>query len=149
MTPNDDPTEAATSRTVGDLMTLEPVVIRSDASLSEAVQLMDLRGVGGLPVVDGAGDVVGVITKTDLVNARATEYLWANWDELGVRHLMTSPPLTIRRSSGLDVATRRMERHHVHRLVVVADDDPTLPIGVITTTDLVHALAQDTQQAPS
>ena len=66
-----------------------------------------------------------------------------------VGDLMTSPPLTIRRSSALDVATRRMERHHVHRLVVVADDDPTLPIGVITTTDLVHALAQDTQSAPS
>ncbi len=71
MTPNEDRTEAATSRTVGDLMTLEPVVIRSDASLSEAVQLMDLHAVGGLPVVDGAGDVVGVITTTDLVHALA------------------------------------------------------------------------------
>ena len=36
-----------------------------------------------------------------------------------------------------------MERNHVHRLVVVADDDPTVPIGVISTSDLVRALARD------
>ncbi len=35
-----------------------------------------------------------------------------------------------------------MERHHVHRLVVVADDDETLPIGILSTTDLVHAIAR-------
>jgi CBS domain-containing protein len=57
---------------------------------------------------------------------------------------MTSPPLTIRRSTSLEIAARRMERHHVHRLVVVADDDPVLPIGVISTSDLVRALAQET-----
>jgi CBS domain-containing protein len=36
-----------------------------------------------------------------------------------------------------------MERDHVHRLVVVADDDPTIPVGVISTSDVVRALARD------
>ena len=36
-----------------------------------------------------------------------------------------------------------MEQHHVHRLVVVADDDPILPIGVISTSDVVRALASE------
>ncbi len=150
-TPTPDPTPASfaapspsVSRTVGDLMTVEPIVVRAEASLSDAVHLMDLHHVSGLPVVDTAGDVVGVISQTDLVNARATEYLWANWTGLAVRHLMTSPPVTVRRSTPLDMAARRMERHHVHRLVVVADGDPTLPIGVISTSDLVRALAQET-----
>ena len=144
MTP-DKPIAAPTAQqTVGDLMAVEPIVIRSDASLSEAAHLMDLHHVSGLPVVDVAGNVVGVISQTDLVNARATEYLWANWTGLAVRHLMTSPPVTVTRSTSLDVATRRMERNHVHRLVVVADDDPTVPIGVISTSDLVRALAQET-----
>lgn len=144
MTPEEPIAAPTAQQTVGDLMAVEPIVIRTDASLSEAVHLMDLHHVSGLPVVDAGGEVVGVISQTDLVNARATEYLWANWTGLAVRHLMTSPPLTVTRSTSLDVATRRMERNHVHRLVVVADDDPTVPIGVISTSDLVRALAQET-----
>ena len=35
-----------------------------------------------------------------------------------------------------------MERDHIHRLVVVADDDETIPIGILSTTDLVHAMAR-------
>jgi CBS domain-containing protein len=34
-----------------------------------------------------------------------------------------------------------MERQHIHRLVVVADDDENLPIGILSMTDLVHAIA--------
>jgi CBS domain-containing protein len=126
-------------------MSIEPVVVHADASLSEAVQTMDDRGISGLPVIGPAGDLVGVISEVDLVHARATEWLWANWTGLAVRHLMTSPPVTIRRSETLEVATRKMERNHVHRLVVVADDDDALPIGVISTSDLVRALASETR----
>jgi CBS domain-containing protein len=143
--PSPDPANVPVSRSVGDLMALEPIVIRVDASLSEAVRLMDEHHISGLPVIDHAGDVVGVISRTDLVHARATEYLWANWAGLAVRHLMSSPALTVRRSTPLDVAARRMERNRVHRLVVVADLDPDLAIGVISTSDLVRALAQETR----
>ncbi len=100
--------------TVGDLMAVEPIVVASDASLSEAVRLMGHHRVSGLPVVGAAGDVVGVISQTDVTHARATEYLWANWAGLAVRHLMTSPPVTVLRSTSLEVATRKMERHRVH-----------------------------------
>lgn len=130
-------------RTVGDLMAIEPIVIRSDASPSEAVGLMNEYRISGLPVVNHIGQLVGVISQTDLVRARATEYLWANWPGLTVRHLMTSPPVTVRRSTPLTIAARRMERLHIHRLVVVADDDPALPIGVLSTSDLVRSLANE------
>jgi CBS domain-containing protein len=143
--PSPEPASVPVSRSVGDLMALEPIVIRVDASLSEAVRLMDEHHISGLPVIDHAGDVVGVISQTDLVHARATEYLWANWAGLAVRHLMSSPALTVRRSTPLEVAARRMERNRVHRLVVVADLDPDLAIGVISTSDLVRALAQETR----
>ncbi len=128
-------------RLVGDLMAVEPVVIRSDAGLGEAARLLERHHISGLPVVDGAGTLVGVISQTDLLRARATEYLWANWQGLHVKHLMTSPALTIHRDQPLAVAARRMERHHVHRLVVVADGDESLPIGVISTSDLVRAMS--------
>lgn len=128
-------------RLVGDLMALEPVLVRADASLAEAARLMEGHHISGLPVVDGGGTLVGVISQTDLLRARATEYLWANWPGLRVKHLMTSPALTIHRDQPLAIAARKMERHHVHRLVVVADDDETLPIGVISTSDLVRAMS--------
>jgi CBS domain-containing protein len=127
---------------VQDLMATEPVVVRADASLSEAARLLDEYDISGLPVVAPDGDLVGVISQTDLVRARATEWLWANWTGLHVRHLMTSPPITIGRGSTLDAAAIKMEHERVHRLVVVADDDEAIPIGVISTSDLVRALAR-------
>jgi CBS domain-containing protein len=137
--------QATRRLTVGDLMALEPVVVRADAPLSEAARTMDDYDVSGLPVVAPTGELVGVISETDLVRARATEWLWSNWTGLQVRHLMTSPALTIGRSAGLEAATRKMEEHHVHRLVVVADDDPLVAVGVISTSDVVRALARDSR----
>jgi CBS-domain-containing membrane protein len=128
--------------TVGDLMTLDVVAVRANASLDEAATLLDRHHVSGLPVVDGSGSLVGVLSQTDLVRARSTEYLWANWPGLAVRHLMSSPAITVRRSVPIPTAAARMERERIHRLVVVADDDETLPIGILSMTDLVHAIAR-------
>ena len=130
------------SITVGDLMAEEPIVVRADAPLSEAAHLIDEYDISGLPVIAEAGDLLGVISETDLVRARATEWLWANWTGLHVRHLMSSPALTIHASAPVAAAAIQMERDHVHRLVVVSDDDPLMPIGVISTSDLVRALAR-------
>jgi len=138
-----DPRQA----TVADVMVLDVIVVRANAPLEQAAELMDRHHVSGLPVVDAAGTLVGVVSQTDLVRARSTEYLWANWPGLSVRHLMTSPPLTVHRSTTLSVAAAQMERHHVHRLVVVADDDETLPIGILSTTDLVHDIARTARDA--
>jgi len=137
-------TERITAPIVGDRMALEPIVIRSDASLTEAASLMDHRHIHGLPVVDASGSLVGVLSQTDLTRARGTEYLWANWPGLAVRHLMTSPAITVHRSTPLAIAARKMERHRIHRLVVVDDLDETIPIGVLSMTDLIHAIAEET-----
>jgi len=143
---NDVPMHAP--RLVGDLMALEPVVVRADVHLTVAAKLMEQHGFGGLPVVDGAGTLVGVISEMDLLRARATEHLWANWSGLRVKHLMTSPALTIHRDQPITIAARKMERHHVSRLVVVAGDDETLPIGVLAASDLVRAMADQVAGEP-
>lgn len=129
---------------VADRMALDPIVIHVDASLTQAAQVMDGNHVHGLPVVDHTGALVGVLSQTDLNRARTTEYLWVNWPGLAVRHLMTSPAITIHRSTPLIVAARKMEQHGIHRLVVVEDGDETTPVGVLSMTDLIHALAQET-----
>ncbi len=129
--------------TVADHMATNPILIRADASLTDAVALMDHHHVHGLPVVDHNGALVGVLSQTDLNRVRATEYLWVNWPGLAVRHLMTSPAITIHRSTPMIVAARKMEQHQIHRLVVVEDGDETTPIGVLSMTDLIHALADE------
>ena len=127
--------------TVAEHMHPDPILVRADASLAEAIELMDRHHVHGLPVVDHTGALVGVLSQTDLNRARSTEYLWASWPGLAVRHLMTSPAITIHRSTPLIVAARKMERHQIHRLVVVEDGDDASPIGVLSMTDLIHAFA--------
>src|SRR3972149_8129889 len=107
----------------------EPIVIRSDASLTEAAALMDQRRIHGLPVVDASGSLVGVLSQTDLSRARGTEYLWANWPGLAVRHLMTSPAITVHRSTPLAIAARKMERHRIHRLAAGGGPDRKDPDG--------------------
>ena len=134
---------------VADHMASSPILIRADASLSEAVALMDRHHVHGLPVVDGDGVLVGVLSQTDLNRARSSEYLWANWPGLAVRHLMTSPAITVHRSTPLLAAARRMEEEHIHRVVVVEDGDDGTPIGVLSMSDLIHAMAAETAPSPT
>jgi predicted transcriptional regulator len=132
--------EAVAMPTVAELMTPDPIVIEEDASLDDAVRLLEENEITGMPVVDRDGVLVGVISHTDIVRARAVAHLWHRWPGLHVRHLMHAPALTADRAMTLEEAAQIMERAHVHRLVVVGDDQLT-PVGVISTTDLVRALA--------
>ena len=52
--------------TVGDLMTRDPIVVAADAPLRDAAELMDYIDISGLPVVGPDGELVGVISQTDL-----------------------------------------------------------------------------------
>jgi CBS domain-containing protein len=126
--------------TVGDIMSSQPVVVRSDASIELAASLLAEHGFAGLPVIDPGGALVGVISETDVVRIHSTDYLWAHRHHLLVRHLMTAPAVAVHRSTPVELAARRMRRHQVHRLVVVADDDELRPIGVISASDLVRAI---------
>ena len=133
--------------TVGDLMTPDPVRIRADAPLAKAARLLDQHHVHGLPVVDASGALVGVVSQTDMLRARTTEYLWSWWRGLQVRHLMTSPALTVTADATLTDAATRMEEYQVHRLVVVGTDG-TSPIGIVSTSDLVRAMASEVDDGP-
>ena len=138
-------TTHTTGPTVGELMSIEPVTVAIDESVTQAERLMSERGITGLPVVDRVGRLKGVLSQTDIVRALASGQPVATWPRLAVRHLMTSPALTIRLDETLLTAARLMEQHHVHRRVVVAPDGEH-PVGVISTTDLVRALADLLEQ---
>ena len=133
--------EVRTPLTVGQLMTPEPIVIDESAPADVAVRVLEEHEISGLPVVDSDGVLVGVISESDIVRARATEHLWSRWPGLRVRHLMHAPVLTADGSMTLEEAAQLMERAHVHRLVVVGDDQ-LRPVGIVSTSDLVRALAR-------
>ena len=137
--------ETPARRSVADLMTPDPVTVRADDPLSEAVRLLDEHRISGLPVIDNAGVLVGVVSNTDILRARASAHLWGNWPGLAVRHVMTQPAIHVLPSTSIDEAARLMDRDRVHRLVVVADEDRRRPIGVIGVSDIVRSVAEDQQ----
>ncbi|HET7471824.1 MAG TPA: CBS domain-containing protein [Candidatus Limnocylindrales bacterium] len=128
-------------RTVGELMTRDPILAHLDMALSDAADLMDFYRVTGLPVVDSSGALCGVISQTDLLHARTTEALWAAWPGLAVRHLMTSPAVTVTAGTSVDEAAALMERLRIHR-VVVTDISGEVTIGILAVADLVRAMAE-------
>jgi CBS domain-containing protein len=138
-------TTAANDLRVGDLMSNDPVVIGADAQATEAERLLKTYRVSGLPVVSGNA-TVGVISQTDLVMARSSAMISGNWARLQVRHLMTTPAVTVRTGTSLKRAAQLMVTRHIHRLVVI--DDEEVPIGVISSLDLLRTLFEDPDLRP-
>jgi CBS domain-containing protein len=128
------------AKTVGESMTANPISIDESASLAEAAKLLDTRKITGLPVVDGNGALVGVLSQTDLVRVRANQHLNAQWPGLPVGQIMTKPALTIAASASLEEATKKMAELRVHRLVVV--DAAANPIGILSTSDLFRSMVR-------
>ena len=94
----------------------------------------------GVPVLKD-GRLVGVLSQTDLLTAHEIEMIAANWGRLRVRHLMTSPAVTIEETATVADAARIMVDRHIHRLVVLGNDG-SAPIGVLTTTDLLKGMLE-------
>jgi CBS domain-containing protein len=127
----------ATTLRVGNLMTVDPVVVDPDASVHDAELLLKSYRISGLPVT-ADGVVVGVISQTDLLNARSSELIGANWERVKVRHLMSRPAVTVHVATTVVRAARLMLDQHIHRVVVVDEDDA--PVGVLTASDLLRVL---------
>ena len=138
-------TTAASDLRVGNLMTIDPVVIGPDAQASEAERLFKTYHVSGLPVVSGDA-TVGVISQTDLVVARSSGMISGNWERVLVRHLMTTPAVTVHTGTTLARAAQLMVTRHIHRLIVVDDEDA--PIGVVSSLDLLRVLFNDSDIGP-
>lgn len=127
---------------VADVMTLDPVVVGRDASIEEAAGLLHANSISGLPVVDDAGALVGVISQSDLVDIMETavgRLIRTRPSGLRVGELMSSPAVTIPMTVSLAEAARVMLGARVHRLV--ATDEAGRPVGVLSATDFVTLYA--------
>lgn len=122
---------------IGAVMTPFPVVVSVDMPLDEVAELLAQNDITGAPVVDAEGRLVGVISQTDLVHTvAAPTSVGRRWAGYRARHIMSRQPVTARADMPLFDAVRRLERHGVHRLVIIADDSVT-PIGIVSTSDLL------------
>jgi CBS domain-containing protein len=133
---------AADELVVADIMTLDPVLITVDAPLEDAEVLMRERAVSGLPVVDSDGSLVGVISRTDVVEDGTIPMailLRRMPSGLRVGELMSSPAITVETTDPLIEAARRMRDNRIHRLVAV--DDRGRPVGVLSASDFVALYA--------
>ena len=120
-------------------MTSRPVVAMEDDAIAGVAELLAGYEITGLPVVDAADRLVGVISQTDLVEASGSTLPWTGWHGLLVRDLMTTSQDHFCVGSTGREAARQMTAEHVHRLVVV--DDRQTPIGIISESDIVREIA--------
>jgi acetoin utilization protein AcuB len=131
--------------TVGDWMTSDPATVEEDASVLEAIHLLEERHVRGLPVMR-AGRLVGIVTETLLLGympPRATSldqwelrYLVARTP---VRDAMDPTPHTISPETGLSEAARLLHERRLHGALVV--DGRGDLVGIFTTAEALVALA--------
>ncbi len=138
-----DPTTSGSDLRVADLMTIDPITVELEATIEVAEELMRRHRVSGLPVVDQAGRLIGVISQTDILylDVPAVRALIRN-RERGVRvhEVMSAPPVTIDASASIQDAAIRMHTEHIHRLVAV--DEHGRPVGVISAMDFVTLAAE-------
>jgi IMP dehydrogenase len=108
-------------------MIMNPITLGPERPLREAVTLMSRFRISGVPIVDGEGRLVGIITNRDLQFER-------NLDQ-PIREAMTRENLvTAPVGTNLDEAERILARHRIEKLPVV--DDHGVLKGLITVKDI-------------
>lgn len=134
---------------VDDVMTKDVVSVREETPFRDIVDLLITRRVSAVPVVDGSGRLVGLVSEADLLHkveaaGGATSRIFDAWRRRGDRtkasgrtaaEVMTSPVVTVEPSLSLAAAARRMHREHVKRLPVV--DSAGCLVGIVTRSDLL------------
>src|ERR671919_514368 len=112
-------------------MIVDPVTIRPDRPVSEALQVMERFHISGVPVVDETGHLVGIITNRDL--RFETRF------DIPVAEVMTKQPLvTVPVGTTLEQAKTVLQKHRIEKLLVV-DDDKHIK-GLITVKDIQKAI---------
>ncbi len=130
---------------VADLMRRDVKTVDIDATVEDAITTLADVHVSALPVTDARGQVVGVLSTTDILGALAEttepEVRERLLDDTPVRDLMTPRSRVIAPDADVLDAAREMLRLGVHRLFV---EEHGRLVGVISQTDIVAAVATAT-----
>jgi CBS domain-containing protein len=148
-------------KTVGEVMTRDPILVKPQTPLEEAIKILAEKRIGGLPVVDDSGKLVGVLSEGDLMWQEAEvkppsyimlldsviylenpgRYQRELHKALGqtVGEVMSDNPLTIKSEKKAKDAARLMNEKRIDRLPVI--DDAGKVVGIITRGDIVRIMA--------
>lgn len=117
-------------------MSAPPITVQADSSYQRALQLMDSHRLHHLPVINGDGQLVGIVTERDLLLA-ASHYGLADVEVVEIMHkgaITATPEMTIAQAAAL------LLEKHIGGLPVV--DAQQQVVGVITETDLLRAFVE-------
>ena len=119
------------------------ITCRPDTPVNEVAETMEAKDISALVVVDAAGDAIGVISRTDLVNARFIEPYLKHWRGMTAEHLMSKPVISVSPDTAISEAVRMLHEKRIHRLVVVEkSQDHVRPVGILSVTDLAKHVGE-------
>ncbi len=127
---------------VADLMTKDVQSVRDDANIADVILTLAESHVHAVPVLNGRGQFVGVLSTSDVLEAAAETASAGEREDLFnrtlVRDIMTTLPRTIAPDDDARDAAQQMFYLDVHRLFVTVNKEL---VGVISQSDLVRAIA--------
>ncbi|HOK51171.1 MAG: IMP dehydrogenase [Bacteroidales bacterium] len=112
-----------------NVMIFDPVTIHGDATVADALQLMNENKIGGIPVVDENRRLIGIVTNRDLrfeTNLRRP-----------IAEVMSKDIISITEQTDLDHAANILQKHKIEKLPIV--DEKGLLIGLITYKDITKS----------
>ena len=128
---------------VQDWMRRRVVTCRRETPVAEVAATLDANDISALVVVNEQGDAVGVISRTDLVNARFVQPYMKHWRGLNAEHLITQPVISVSADTTIDEAVQLLNEKHIHRLVVIEKASGHIrPVGILSVTDLAKHVGE-------
>jgi CBS-domain-containing membrane protein len=144
----------ARSITARDIMTRDVVSVKPEDTLENVVGVMSAKRISGVPVLDPAGKVLGIISEKDIVSRllgddsgnlmslvsgciRAEGCLCRTLRSLTAKEIMTSPVVTVRETASLAEIAELLAGRKVNRLPVTDQEGRLL--GFLTRNDIVNA----------
>jgi CBS domain-containing protein len=133
---------------VSNLMSPNVICINEDDSVALVIQIFSRCHISGAPVINVAGEYVGVVSKTDLFARKLLEYMEQNGSltDLPVRCIMNpNPPLTLDEQTTVEKAAEVMLEKHVHRVFIQSNGHI---VGIVSSYDILKVVANvDTTEA--
>src|SRR6476469_790143 len=113
-------------------MVVNPITMTPEQTLAEALELMKINRISGIPIVEKSGKLCGILTNRDV--------RFAENPRQPVSELMTRDNLaTVGLGTSQDVAQRILHQRRIEKLLVVDDQDHC--VGLITVKDIEKAVA--------